>query len=953
MRTLHIVSHTHWDREWYRTFQQFRFRLVHMLDRLLDLLDGDPEYRFFTLDGQTIVVDDYLAIHPEQVARIHRLVQEGRLLIGPWYILPDEFLEGPEAMVRNLLFGRRGCRRFTAELQPMERIGYIPDPFGHISQLPQIAAGFGMEALCFWRGVGDAPTELRWAAPDGTERLLLHLRDSYSNGAWFAIDEEGFVRDLAAERDALTPYAPTSHLLIMQGTDHMESRADLPSRMQVAEAALGDRVVHSTLPAYLAAVQSELGEGGIAALPLRRGEMRSPERAHLLPAVLSTRMWIKQWNARCETLLTRWAEPFSAWAEQMTGIQDQRGFLRQSWDWLLQNHPHDSICGCSVDQVHTEMRTRFAWSEQIAEQVTEASLQAIAAQMGPQDASPVAGHAPRIAVFNPTAFARSDRVRARVSPAPAGEWHLLDGNGQKVPHRVMSRTLLEHMDTAMDRTALSGWLDQVAAGAGRIFGDFIVHHVQTRIEGDIAHLDVTVVSGPPAGGPAELPLEAMNAVRSLLADDHLQGFHLHVVEDAGLDLELLAHDLPSLGYKQFTVSNEPIPDAGLQPSNSQQPGLIENEFFVVEASPADGTLTITDKAAGLALSGANHFVDGGDRGDEYNFCPPENDTLVDAPATPPVIRRLDDGIGSTLEIEMIYRLPRALSSGDRSRRSGDPVEVPITSRVTLTPGVHCIEFETRVDNGADDHRLRVHFPTPIVTGRSWAESHFDVVERPIALPIGTEGWIEQPVGTHPQNTFVDVSDGQRGLLLANRGLPEYEVLPGTEDAPGATLALTLLRCVGWLSRADLTNRQGHAGPALPTPEAQCSGSHVFHYALVPHTGNYLTAQREAHAFAAPLRAVYTDGPAGPLPPAGSFLEVEPAAVVLSTVKPPEQGDGLIVRVYNSAPVPVQARLEAWRPMGQATLISMDEATVIRSLMTDGDAVTLPLRGKEIATVWFK
>ncbi len=315
MKTLHVVSHTHWDREWYRTFQDFRFQMVHLLDRLLDLLEGDPDYRHFTLDGQTILLDDYLAIRPEAAPRVRRLVADGRLLVGPWYVLPDEFLEGPEALIRNLLFGRRACRRFGDLPQPMERVGYVPDPFGHVGQLPQIAFGFGMEALCFWRGVGQAPTEFRWTAPDGTERLVLHLCNSYSNGAWLAADEAGFVRDLAAERDALAPQAVTDHLLVMQGTDHQAPRPDLPARLRAARAALGDRVVHSTLPAYLAAVQAELGRDGQAALPLRRGELRSPERSHLLPAVLSTRMWIKQWNARCETLLTRWAEPWSALAE--------------------------------------------------------------------------------------------------------------------------------------------------------------------------------------------------------------------------------------------------------------------------------------------------------------------------------------------------------------------------------------------------------------------------------------------------------------------------------------------------------------------------------------------------------------------------------------------------------------------------------------------------------------
>jgi mannosylglycerate hydrolase len=346
-------------------------------------------------------------------------------------------------------------------------------------------------------------------------------------------------------------------------------------------------------------------------------------------------------------------------------------------------------------------------------------------------------------------------------------------------------------------------------------------------------------------------------------------------------------------------------------------------------------------------------VDSGDRGDEYTFCQPENDLIVDLPAAPPVIRLLDDGIGQALEIEMVYRLPRSLAAGDRSRRSNEWLDLPIASRVTLTPGVHRVEFETIVDNRAQDHRLRVHFPTPIITDRSWAESHFDVVERPILLPTETTGWAEQPTGTHPQLAFVDVSDGQRGVLLTNRGLPEYEVLPGTDEAPSVTLALTLLRCVGWLSRGDLHNRQGHAGPALPTPEAQCPGEQTFHYALVPHAGSYLTVQREAHAFNTPLRAVSTAAHGGPLPPGASFLQIRPAAVVLSACKPPEEGESLIVRVYNSATVPVQAWLRLWPPLQQAALLSLDEASTISHLPQENGTVLLPLRPKEIATMSFR
>ncbi|RME38517.1 MAG: hypothetical protein D6793_02600 [Thermoflexia bacterium] len=287
--TLHIVSHTHWDREWYRTYQQFRFRLVHLVEELLNLMDRDPAYRFFLLEGQTVVLEDVVDVRPDLAERLRERIREGRLLIGPWFVSPDEFLVSPEALVRNQLWGDRIARAWSAKMA----VGYVPDTFGHISQLPQILQGFGMKTAVIWRSVGDAPTEFRWAAPDGIEALVCYLRDSYSNAAHLPADEEGFLRALAAARDSLAPHATTSHLLLMQGTDHMFPRSDLSRLLTIADQRLPDRVVHSSLPAYMDAARAELGEEGLCRLPLRTGEMRDPSRAHLLPGVLSTRMWIK------------------------------------------------------------------------------------------------------------------------------------------------------------------------------------------------------------------------------------------------------------------------------------------------------------------------------------------------------------------------------------------------------------------------------------------------------------------------------------------------------------------------------------------------------------------------------------------------------------------------------------------------------------------------------------
>ncbi|HUX77984.1 MAG TPA: hypothetical protein VMY40_15230, partial [Anaerolineae bacterium] len=642
MSTIHVVSHTHWDREWYLTFQQFRFRLVELIDQLLALLDADPDYRYFMLDGQAIVLEDYLEIHPEREAQIRRYVQEGRLLIGPWYILPDEFLVSPEATVRNLLTGERVCRRFG----PHMSIGYVPDPFGHIGQMPQILRGFGIDVACLWRGVGDKPTELRWQAPDGSEVLLLHLRNSYGNGAWLPDDEDGFVQGLAEARDGLVPHATTSHVLVMQGMDHMRPRADLPQLLAVTAARLENtRVVHSTLPQYLAAVRDELGERESELCPVG-GELRSPERAHLLPGVLSTRMWIKQRNHACETLLEKWAEPFGAIAgqvdrdagEQAGGASSARQMNQRAWKYLLENHPHDSICGCSVDQVHREMVTRFDWCEQIGQEVTQRALQAIARQ--------IERSTPAIVVFNPASAPRTDAVSVEIEPFLGPDPTLLDEAGRPVATRTLGRRSRQFFATEMDREGFALLVAQFESSGGRIEGQFTFRRAEVTVEGDTArvHLFVTRQEGAEPGPVDEVLAQA----QALLADGSIQRYRVHGLEERAI-IQFVARDVPPLGYVTYTLgTGGRKQEAG---GRKQEAGGIENEYFRVAADLDEGTLTITDKSTGRVLRGCNRFVDGGDRGDEYNYCQPEHDHLVDRPATPPTIQLLAaDEVGATLEI---------------------------------------------------------------------------------------------------------------------------------------------------------------------------------------------------------------------------------------------------------------------------------------------------------------
>ena len=857
-KTFVVVSHTHWDREWYQPFEAFRVRLVRMMDSLIELLERDPEFRHFVMDGQTVPLDDYLEVRPERRETVERLVREGRLLIGPNYILPDEFLIGGEAWVRNLQVGIRSARKYGAVMN----VGYSPDAFGHIAHLPAILRGFGLDSVLIWRGVPRSmkTAEFRWQAPDGSEVLVAHFPYGYGYLAEIPEDDQGLRNTLANVRTMLEPLATTSNVLVPNGTDHLPARTGLSSIIRKANGMLdGDGMVHGTYPEFVRAVRRELGER-YAELPLVTGELRSSERSHVLAGVLSARMWLKQRYAHCEDLLARYAEPLSAWAhllrrekpdEQRTA--SDKALLHHAWKLLLQNGPHDSVTGCSVDPVYDDVGLRFQKCEQIAEAVifdAHRQIAGAAAKPGVET----------VIVYNSENGPRTDWCTVQL-PIEAGRLptHLTDDVGNATPVQVVQ-------------------------------------------------------------GGIHSPRDKRERVR----------------------LGFVARDVPGFGYKALAV--------GYGEADAPQSAgrAIENEFFQVEAAD-DGTLTVKDKTTGRTLGGLNRFVDSGDCGDEYTYCSPEDDEVVDRPSAQPVVSVTEVGPARrTLEVHSTYRLPARLTA-DRRGRSEERVDCEIISRVRLCPGVRRIDIETEVDNRAEDHRLRVLFPSGVVADRSHSEQHFGVVTRDAEAPPMEAGFPETPVATYPQKTFTDVTDGAFGLMLANLGLPEYEIIR-EPDGSGA-IALTLLRCVSWLSRDDLPTRPGNAGPSMYTPGAQMPGRWTFEYSLIPHEGGWESAFAEAHRFARPLRALRVAGGSGELPGERSLLSVEPREVVVSSVKLAEDDDWVVVRLYNISDDEIEARVRLNGWLDDAAVVDLNEENAQPADFQD-DEVRLRLRTNEIATLRF-
>jgi len=884
-RMLMVVSHTHWDREWYLPYQSFRVRLVGLMDMLLDLFDDDPGYRHFMLDGHTIPLEDYMEIRPDRFDDVERAVQTGRLLIGPWYIIPDESLPGGEALVRNFLRGHRVAKMFG----PVMKVGYIPDPFGQIAHMPAILRGFGIDCATMWRGADDSlkTTEFFWRAPDGSEVLTIHKPRGYGVAATLPKNEKAFLARIQAIRDDLEPLATTPYVLVMNGSDHLPPQAELADMLRRANEALGDAfLLHTSLPEVFERVREHIGDRA-SEWPVHEGEFRSGQRAHLLPGVLSARMWIKQQNQACEDLLAHWAEPYSAWADILkrevgpewreplppttahlpfpTSEESIAALIDRAWRHLLENQPHDSICGCSVDAVHEEMRQRYEWVLEIGEEIVRQALRTIGA-LGPDD--PLG----TVTVFNPT-------------PRPATRF------------------------------------------------------VATTVPWNEAR----PVTGVRAPGGEVLPVTKIGDTQQFqIPDGARPGF-----ERARAEIGFLATGVPGYGYKTFRLQ---VGDAAAGPRGDGE-RAIENEYLRIEADRVDGTLRVLHKSSGRVLAGLNRFVDGGDRGDEYNFCAPERDTLVSAPAVAPAISATHLAGARTLTVDSTYRLPAALAR-TRDGRGDAACDERIVTTITLTDGVPRADVSTTVHNVAEDHRLRVHFPSGIRADVSKADQHFGVVERPLALPDwDPQTWMEQPLGTYPQKAFVSVDDGEFGLTVANRGLPEYEVL----DTPdGAEIAVTLMRCVGWLSRSDIYTRRGGAGPQLRTPGAQLHGRHTFEYSIIPHAGDWESAGAHVEAvhFLRPMRARWNRHGLGHLGDAASLVQVSSEAFQVSAIKRAEDGDGVIVRVYNTTAHGAETLVDIPQLTGGVSMVNLNEEHIADVPRVQG-GVAVVARPNEIVTLRFR
>jgi len=869
-----LVSHTHWDREWYSSLYVFRMRLVKMVDSLLAILASDPKFTCFTFDGQVIPIEDYLEVRPEREDDIRKYVKEGRIAIGPSYVLPDNFLISGEAHIRNLLLGMRLAEEFGKVM----RVGYIPDAFGQIAQMPQILNGFGIDSAVFERGVGNEgdtlKSEFTWRAPDGMSSVLTHwLVLSYSNLENITTNLDDAFHYVTQGANMLKAKATTSNVLLMNGSDHREAQPHIPRVVDYVNKKSPDwDIIIGTPFDYL-----ELVKKCKPSLQLFDGEFRGSKFHPVLTGVTSARTYLKQANVETQTLLEKWVEPFDAWAWSL-GERHNHGLIWQAWKLTLQCHPHDSICGCGIDWIHDEMMKRFGSAQHLGESVLKNDLSLIASKINLKDEDY------GIVVFNPLNWSRTDVVKTTIlGNISSDQFELIGPDGKPAIFKVLSKRMI-----------------------GRTYSN--------------------------------------------------------TYKEKAFDVTFLAEDVPSCGYKTYRI--RPVNRVREEHGSGlivQEDNSAENEFFKIKIQE-NGSVTLTDKRNGMIYKDLNTLDDGGDTGDEYNYDQPKQDRTFSSKELKSEITVVENGPARcTLKVEYDFLLPVAAAE-DRKTRLNSLISCPTTCYISLYAKVPRVDFKLEFENNAKDHRLRVLFPTGIGCDSSFADQAFHVIKRQVQLP-DSEGWVELPVPTQPMQSFALVGDADKGVTVATRGLQEYEV---TKEG---VISITLLRCVGWLSQQDLSIRPA-AGPIIPAPGAQCQGKQTFFYSVIPYVGNWEKAKvyLQAMQHQAPMKTVQvvehefafmgeqvvvpgeftepliqkTKSSSLALPLKLSFLSVEPDNILLSAVKRAEDGNGVIVRVYNTTNQNVKGKLRIYVEPRKVIAVN------IREEPSEGESTTLSKHKQEIS-----
>ncbi|WP_413376547.1 alpha-mannosidase [Alkalihalobacillus sp. 1P02AB] len=896
-KTAHIISHSHWDREWYMSLEEHRYYLVKLFDDLLDTLKKDASFYSFHLDGQTIMVDDYLKVRPHKEEEVKKYIQEGRLVIGPWYILQDAFLTSSEANVRNLLYGMKETRVLGQEAV----IGYFPDTFGIYGQAPQLMKQANIEVTAFGRGV--TPTgfnnqvfhsddysspysEMIWEAPDGSSVLGILFANWYSNGNEVPIDAKEAKQFWNQKLGDASKFASTSQLLFMNGCDHQPLQKDITKAIERANELFTDVTFkHSNFYEYIEALKTELPKE----LQTIQGELRNQKTDgwSTLVNTASARIYLKQANDRCQILLEKVVEPLGLLTKDHAFHRD---FVEYYWKLLMENHPHDSICGCSVDEVHREMVTRFEKVEKGALKFVEEQAREIATNI-----QTVHEHKSAIplVILHTSGNSTSHVITKKVA---IKKIYFDEVNFKDIPETLKADSLPFFQIELADKTTLPVSVKDLGVNFGY-----------------------------------ELPMDKFR--KPYYAREIEVSFLLESPIQMGYEVCYLVPN-----NKQVKVDGE---GKGIW---NAQANKLENERLSVMIHE-DGTYSIDDKQTNYQYRQLGVYEDIGDIGNEYMFKASGDGKKERTKGKATSIQVLEDNINrasivihSTLSVPIeadkqleTERANLVWHPERQSQRKEEKTELALETILTLERRATGLKVKVTIHNTAKDHRLRALFPVGEGNRDHYADSIFEIVKRPNQPE---EMWSNPTFDQHMQR-FVSLDDKKKGLTIATKGLHEYEIIEN------GTIAVTLLRSVGEL---------GDWG-VFETPEAQCLGRNEAEFMIIPHQGDVLSSNAYKTAYQYPLlpTVLQIEQNEGGQPPEKSLFEWTGEGLVLTTNKPSEDLKGTVLRWVNVLDTDQVLNLKMSEAQGiyRSTILEEKKERIAQN------SVDLIIKAKEIITLFIE
>ena len=858
------------------------------------------------------MIDDYLEMRPERLKQVEMLVKQGKLIIGPWFTLSEDFNVSHEALIRNLLLGRKSVQKYGGK---PGTVAYKPASWGQTGQLPQILANFGLDKVMFYRGIShhECDAEWVWQGVDGTRilgsRFALYARYNWyylvhrpvtvnrtfeKDYQWGRQNDVPFrfadslagealsfdIKNPVAQYDKLQlkaaiekmielegPHFTTEVFLAMHGHDISVAHPLESEIIKDAREIFKGRykIEHTDLESYWAEIEKHLKK---ETLPVLSGERRSYLKegkwTYLLPASISARTYLKKKDSAAYTGLVYHAEPL-AFLSHVFGAAYPKEYLDRGWHFLMTNHTHDANGGCAPDAVCKDVEYRLRKVSDINDIVVEDAMSHIARNLSPEG---LPQDVMQLIVFNPLPVARNAIVEVEL----------------EIPHTFNAKSVA--LESADDHSPARQAITVERSGA------FV---------------------------------ENIWDVPTIADSDRIKFF-------AKFDL------LPALGYRTYIIKSQAVE---LRHKYTMVTGenAMENEYMSVEVNP-DGSINIFSKETKTFFKNLNYLSDEAECGDSWQHQEAKYDRKYHTRGVAAKIAITRSGhLVSSMTAEYEFAVPKDCEDG--ISRNHELVHLPIKIEYVLERGSDILKVRLEVDNSAKDHWLRANFPTERVTDVSWADSHFDIVARPIAKPDPT-GWVEKPWGTHPLRTFVDLSDNNAGLALFTKGLFEYEVI---EDKK-CTLSLSLIRACRIKIRVS-----EEKCTEMSDSEIQCPGHQVFEYALCAHRGNLPKGEllTKAALYYVPVRAAMTGRGRGQLPLQAGVLSIDNTQVHVTAIKQAEDKSGMIMRLFNPAKDTQNITVSFGFNITKALSCRMDESE-LDEIRCDNNTVQLRMDAKKIVTL---